>query len=79
MRIKLINEFHGTEAVMIAREENGLHYVRYNAYKRAIRKLCGIRGCQCGGIRGGDYRLEPVYSYFPTENYCQVYYQGGQI
>lgn len=79
MRIKLINDFHGTEATMLAREENGLHYVRYSAYKRAVNKLCGIRGCQCGGIRGGNYRLVPVYAYFNSENYCEVYYQGARV
>ena len=79
MKITLTNSFHGTAAAVIAKKENGLHYVSYAAYRRAIRKLCGIKGCCCGGIRGGDYLLEPVYSYFPAENYCQVYYQGARV
>ena len=79
MRIKLINEFHQTGVVVIAKRENDLHYVSYAAYKRAINKLCGVRGCQCGGIRGGDWQLEPVYSYFPAENYCQVYHRGARV
>ena len=79
MKITLTNSFHGTAAAVIAKKENGLHYVSYAAYRRAINRLCGVRGCQCGGIRGGDYRLEPVYSYFPTENYCKVYHKGARI
>lgn len=79
MKIKLVNKFHGTAAAVIAKRENGLHYVSYSAYKRALRKLCGVEGCQCGGIRGGDWQLEPVYSHFPAENYCQVYHRGARV
>ena len=79
MRIKLINEFHGTAATMHAKEEDGRHYVRCRAYKMAINKLCGIKGCQCGGIRGGDYRLEPVCGYFPRADRYAVYYQDARV
>ena len=79
MRIKLVNEFHQTGVVVIAKRENDLHYVSYAAYKRAINRLCGIRGCQCGGIRGGDYQLELVYGYLSVENYCHVYYRGARV
>ena len=79
MRIKLINEFHQAEVVVIAKRENDLHYVSYAAYKRAINKLCGIKGCQCGGIRGGDYQLEPVCGYFPRADRYAVYYQDARV
>ncbi len=47
-RITLRNDFHDTEATVIA--VDGI--INGRAMHRATRKLCGIDGCTCGGVRG---------------------------
>jgi hypothetical protein len=48
MKITLRNDLHGSEAVVIAKD--GI--VSPESIRRAIRKLCGISDCRCGGIHG---------------------------
>ena len=57
MKITFINEFHGTTATVIAKGTRNRYYISASAYKRAINKLCGVKGCMCGGIRGGRYNV----------------------
>jgi hypothetical protein len=47
-KITLRNDFHNTEATVIALDE----IISGRAMHRACRKLCGIDGCTCGGVRG---------------------------
>jgi hypothetical protein len=54
MLVTLRNDFHNTEARVRVR---GLSYgpegeLSARQLQRARQKLCGIRGCTCGGIRG---------------------------
>ena len=48
-RIKLVNDFHGTEAIVEA--EDGV--IPASSMNRARKKLCGIKNCTCGTFRGG--------------------------
>ena len=57
MKIKLENSFHGTETAVFARSTNGLLGISARQAKEAVSRLCGVAGCQCGGVRGGN-RLE---------------------
>ena len=51
--ITLTNDFHNTEATVIPKwNSSGMGIVSRQAMTRAFRKLCGIAGCCCGGIRG---------------------------
>lgn len=62
MTIKLTNNFHGTSAnlrvndLRIAEElGSGTDYfctITDNQYKRAAKKLCGMKDCTCGVVRG---------------------------
>jgi hypothetical protein len=72
MNITLVNDFHGTEAVVRPREiekywERGhhvfhaIHGLTHSQVLRARRKLCGIAECTCGGIageRGGQWWVD---------------------
>ena len=72
MTITLVNDFHGTEAVVLAREiaphwecghhvEHAIYGLTHRQVLRARRKLCGIAGCTCGGIageRGGQWWVD---------------------
>lgn len=55
--VTLRNDFHNTSCT-IRTELNYVHYISSTIYptsrqiKAAKRKLCGIKGCTCGGIRG---------------------------
>jgi len=75
MMVRLVNDFHNTEAFVNAKEYHGRHYVTRRQYNRAMRTLCPSRsqGCTCGGIRGGDYSLE-----LHGED-ARVYYQGQGV
>lgn len=48
MKITLRNNFHNTEAVVIPR--NGELSPRQ--VNRALKKLCGMKDCCCGDVRG---------------------------
>lgn len=54
VKATLINNFHGTETTVIVK--NGI--ISRRTYKRAIRNLCGVRDCLCGGIRGGNVEVK---------------------
>lgn len=57
MRITLTNDFHGTSAVVVTRDNR----ISARQMARAESKLCGIAGCTCGGVRGkANPGLEPI-------------------
>ena len=56
-KIKLINNFHNTEANIIVRDDGT---ISKSAGNRALKKLCGMEDCCCGGVRGGEYSLFPL-------------------
>jgi hypothetical protein len=60
MKITLKNNFHNSEAVVIAKDG----YISPRQAKDARNKLCGISGCTCGdslGCRGPqDVDYQPV-------------------
>lgn len=45
MRIELENTFHNTRTSLYAREKT----ISHRAYVAALRRLCGVEGCCCGG------------------------------
>ena len=47
-KLTLRNDFHNTEAIVIAK--NGI--ISHSSLKRARAKLCGMKNCYCGDIRG---------------------------
>lgn len=47
-KLTLRNDFHNTEAIVIAK--NGI--ISHSSLKRARAKLCGMKNCCCGDIRG---------------------------
>jgi hypothetical protein len=56
-KITLRNNFHNTEATVIALD----NIISARAMRRAKNKLCGISDCKCGGRRGPqDVYLEPI-------------------
>lgn len=56
-KITLRNNFHGTEATVIALD----NIISARAMRRAENKLCGISDCTCGSRRGPqDVYLEPI-------------------
>lgn len=55
MEITLKNNFHNTEATVVVK--GGI--IKAAAMKAAERKLCGMKECTCGGVRGPqDYTVE---------------------
>lgn len=52
---QLINTFHGTKA-NVRPNANGV--ISDASARRALRTLCGMSDCTCGGTRGGQYHLE---------------------
>ena len=48
--ITLRNDFHKTECNVRLKENQTT--LTKNQIQRAMKKLCGVSGCQCGGIRG---------------------------
>ena len=68
MKVRLISDFHKTETFVIAKKEGVKYYISERAYKRAKRKLCGIKGCQCGAPHGLFY----TPGYYPGEGYAEV-------
>lgn len=51
MKIKLSNNFHGTEVFLIAKNNR----ISKGQIKRARNELCGLQSCICGdeaGLRG---------------------------
>lgn len=70
--IHLVNNFHGTRAAVRPIEEDGRYYISIATYRRVQRKLCGIKGCLCGGVRGGRYTLRHVPGYWAGTGYVEV-------
>jgi len=61
MKITLKNNFHNSEANLIVKDGK----ISESAIIRAEKKLCGIKDCTCGGIRGPqDYIIENLYNGF---------------
>ena len=59
-QITLTNDFHNTEAVVRSSpSQHGVGSLTADQLRRAVRKLCGISDCMCGGVRGGDYYVDP--------------------
>jgi hypothetical protein len=52
MRIKITNDFHGTEVTLLASVEAGILRLTPRQVSRARRELCGHAGCTCGGYLG---------------------------
>ncbi len=50
MKVILQNDFHLTTAKVEVDDEQSV--LSPNQYNRAMRKLCGIKCCYCGGLRG---------------------------
>lgn len=58
--IVLVNDFHGTRTtvrVLVDRSLNGQYLIQPHQAYRALRMLCGITGCTCGGVRGGEWHM----------------------
>ena len=56
-KITLRNNFHSTEATVIALD----NIISARAMRRAENKLCGMSDCTCGNLRGRqDVYLEPI-------------------
>jgi hypothetical protein len=65
-KITLRNNFHNTEATVIALD----NIISARAMRRAKNKLCGISDCKCGGRRGPqDVHLQQINQ---TGDYCVV-------
>ena len=47
-KLTLRNDYHNTEATVIVK--NGI--ISHSSLKRARAKLCGMKNCYCGDIRG---------------------------
>lgn len=61
MKATLKNDFHNTEATVLVSEGK----VSEAAMIRAGKKLCGIKDCTCGGVRGTqDFNIENLYNGF---------------
>lgn len=67
MKVRLINEFHKTLAVIVPKpildgRFQGYYRISRNAVLRSRSKLCGNRGCTCGGNFGERGRIpgQPV-------------------
>jgi hypothetical protein len=48
MKVTLMNNFHNTETTVFSKRG----FISARSIKRAEEKLCGIKECECGGIRG---------------------------
>lgn len=57
MRITLGNDFHRT-STRVTVDPDGT--IPRNRMERAVRRLCGIPTCTCGGMRGPNPRIEPT-------------------
>jgi hypothetical protein len=56
-KVELKNDFHGTKTTIRAEVLSHIHHTAEVAptarqLARARKALCGIQGCDCGGIRG---------------------------
>jgi hypothetical protein len=63
-KITLTNTFHSTECNLIVGEPDdqyGEYAISESQARRAIRVLCGITDCGCGGIGGWDPRYTAEY------------------
>jgi hypothetical protein len=59
MKATLKNNFHNSEATVLVK--NG--EVSEAVIIRAGKKLCGIKGCTCGGVRGPqDHTISNLYN-----------------
>ena len=66
-KLTLRNDFHNTEATVIVKDG----VISAGSLKRAEKKLCGMKDCCCGGIRGRQYTkdgtliiVEREYDYY---------------
>lgn len=73
--ITITNNFHNTTARLRVPDSGS---ITKRQYQRAMRKLCGISDCTCGGERGSRYQLvkdsgsyEPSYYVVDAEEYAQ--------
>lgn len=71
-RLTLRNDFHGTTAAVIVK--NGI--ISHSSLKRVRAKLCGMKDCSCGGIRGIQEMFFD-YCYDRDGEYAKVYEKGG--
>lgn len=72
MKVTLKNDFHRTEATVIAKAFRGKYIVENRQYRRAAKKLCpSLEECTCGVIRGGRFGLESCGG-----NYYEVFFKG---
>lgn len=60
MRVKLTNNFHGSEITLSVKLCNGEMLVSERQAKRARSKLCGTETCACGGIFGERPSLQAI-------------------
>lgn len=68
-KLTLKNNFHNTEAVVIV--QDGI--IGERAYARALKKLCGISECCCGGTRGPqDMIIEECWDFESNKPYAVV-------
>jgi len=59
-KLTLKNDLHGTEATVIVKD--GI--ISTASLKRARKKLCGMKDCACGDIRGiQDMIIDICYDY----------------
>ena len=64
MLITLRNDFHNTEAVV--RVPDWPAVLSKSQEYRLEKKLCGVKGCCCGGIRGKQ-DVEVTYDHIKTD------------
>ena len=55
--VTLINDFHNSEVRVRPSGPHG-DVLSARQVTRVRRELCGIEGCCCGGVRGGEHALE---------------------
>ena len=70
-KITLTNNFHNTEAAVVATEiGEGCYQINDSQYANARRRTCGIRGCQCSISYQDTYTdYEPGHVLFVTHEY----------
>ena len=60
-KVTMKNDFHNTEATVYCQydAQRNTGYLSPRQYSRALKKLCGMADCECGGVRGRqDYYCE---------------------
>ena len=67
-KLTLSNDFHNTETVVMVKD--GI--ISAGSMKRAKKKLCGMKDCQCGGLRGEQAVVLEELHRFPFVGAYQV-------